>query len=76
MVHRCSAVLTPQRILGQISAVAAQQVEDEERFKKTQVTDQTNFDDQLDTLKVSSPYAIVFCFVFNPKPHLEAHSDE
>lgn len=54
MFHRCSAVLTPQRILGQISAVAAQQVEDEERFKKTQVTDQTNFDDQLDTLKVSS----------------------
>lgn len=75
MSHRCSAVLTPQRILGQISAVAAQQVEDEERFKKTQVTDQTNFDDQLDTLKVSSAYVIVF-FFFNPKAHLEAHSDE
>lgn len=74
MFHRCSAILTPQRILGQISAVAAQQAEDEERFKKTQVTDQTNFDDQLDTLKVSSAYVIVF--FFNPKPHLEAHSDE
>lgn len=62
MFHRCSAILTPQRILGQISAVAAQQAEDEERFKKTQVTDQTNFDDQLDTLKVSSAYVIVFFF--------------
>lgn len=75
MFHRCSAILTPQRILGQISAVAGQQVEDEERFKKTQVTDQTNFDDQLDTLKVSSAYVMVF-LKKNPKPHLEAHSDE
>lgn len=59
MFHRCSAILTPQRILGQISAVAAQQVDDEERFKKTQVADQTNFDDQLDTLKVSSAFVIL-----------------
>lgn len=43
----------PQRMLGQMEAVTAQQLEDEEKFKKIQAVDQTNFEDQLDTLNVS-----------------------
>lgn len=62
MLCRCSAILTPQRLLGQISAVAAQQVEDEERFKKTQVADQTNFDDHLGNLKVSCTFVIIVIY--------------
>lgn len=56
--------------------MAAQQVEDEERFKKTQVTDQTNFDDQLDTLKVSGARMIVFFFFLLFFLNLEARSNE
>lgn len=50
---RCSAIIMPQRMLGQMEAVTAQQLEDEEKFKKIQLVDQTNFEDQLDTLNVS-----------------------
>lgn len=52
----------PQRMLGQMEAVAAQQLEDEEKFKKIQVVDQTNFDDQLDTLNVSWTEQFLFFF--------------
>lgn len=62
----------PQRMLGQMEAVAAQQLEDEEKFRKIQVVDQTNFDDQLDTLNVS--WTKQFLFFLNSKHISKARS--
>lgn len=59
--NRCSAIIMPQRMLGQMEGVAAQQLEDEEKFKKIQLVDQTNFEDQLDTLNVSWTKQFLFC---------------
>lgn len=60
-LYRCSAIIMPQRMLGQMEGVAAQQLEDEEKFKKIQLVDQTNFEDQLDTLNVSGTKQFLFC---------------
>lgn len=52
-LYRCTAIKWPQRIISQMEAVAVQYVEDEERFQKTQLVDQNNFEDHLDSLQVS-----------------------
>lgn len=43
----------PHKIEKQMETVAAQQEEDEERFHKIQLVDQSNFQDRLDSLQVS-----------------------
>lgn len=52
-LYRWTAIKWPQRIISQMEAVAVQHVEDEERFQKTQLVDQNNFEDHLDSLQVS-----------------------
>lgn len=50
---RWTAIRWPQKIISQMEAAAAQHLEDEERFTKIQLADQNNFEDHLDSLKVS-----------------------
>lgn len=50
---RWAAIGWPQRIINQMEVTAVQHVEDEARFRKIQLVDQNNFDDQLDSLQVS-----------------------
>uniref|UniRef100_A0A8C9ZPR8 Dynein axonemal heavy chain 1 n=1 Tax=Sander lucioperca TaxID=283035 RepID=A0A8C9ZPR8_SANLU len=47
-----TAIRWPQKIIGQIEAVAVQNVEDEERFHKIQLVDQNNFEEHLDSLQM------------------------
>lgn len=47
---RWSTVGWPHKILQQIEQVEKQHVEDEDRFRKLQTTDQSNLNDRLDTL--------------------------
>ncbi|XP_051777061.1 dynein axonemal heavy chain 1 [Erpetoichthys calabaricus] len=47
-----TAISWPSKILGQIEAVEAQHKEDEERFYKIQIVDQSNFQEKLDTLQL------------------------
>lgn len=42
----------PHKILSQIENVRQQHQEDEERFRKIQLNDQTNFEERLDSLEV------------------------
>lgn len=48
-----------------MEAVAVQHVEDEEHFQKTQLVDQNNFEDHLDSLQVSWTNWVVFLFFYN-----------
>lgn len=50
---RWTAVAWPQRIISQVEATTVQHEEDEERFHKIQLSDQDNFGEHLDALKVS-----------------------
>ncbi|XP_028430624.1 dynein heavy chain 1, axonemal isoform X1 [Perca flavescens] len=47
-----TAIRWPQKIIGQIEALAVQSVEDEERFHKIQLVDQNNFEEHLDSLQM------------------------
>ncbi|XP_022600673.1 LOW QUALITY PROTEIN: dynein heavy chain 1, axonemal-like [Seriola dumerili] len=47
-----TAIGWPQRIINQMEAAAVQHVEDEERFRKIQLTDQNNFGEHLDALQM------------------------
>lgn len=44
----------PHKILSQIENVRQQHEEDEERFKKIQMVDESNFQERLDSLEVSA----------------------
>ncbi len=48
-----TAIGWPHKIEFQMEQTYAQLEEDEERFRKLQTSDQTNFEDRLDTLQVS-----------------------
>lgn len=43
----------PHKILSQIENVRIQHEEDEERFQKIQLVDQSNFQERLDSLEVT-----------------------
>ncbi|XP_068171919.1 dynein axonemal heavy chain 1 [Antennarius striatus] len=52
MKQKSIATEWPQRIINQMEALAAQHVEDEERFRKIHLVDQNNFQDHLDSLQM------------------------
>lgn len=51
-MRRWTAVAWPHKILSQIENVRLQHEEDEERFQKIQMVDQSNFQERLDSLEV------------------------
>ena len=57
---RWTAISWPHKIERQMEQTYAQLDEDEERFRKLQQSDQTNFEDRLDTLQVNSHTVLVW----------------
>lgn len=49
---RWTAIWWPQMVINQMEAVTIQHEQDEERFNKIQITDNRNFEEQLNTLQV------------------------
>lgn len=62
----------PHKILGQIENVQQQHEEDEERFLKIQMVDQSNFQERLESLEVrdSSLYSFKNCYYSREKKRL------
>lgn len=54
LCNRWSILAWPHKLERQVEATQAQYLEDEERFKKLQVLDQTSFADRIDSLTVIS----------------------
>lgn len=52
-LFRWTAITSPQKIISQLDAVAIEHEEDEKRFQKIQLADQSHFEDHLDSLQVS-----------------------
>ena len=59
-LFRWTAIISPQKIISELDDVAIEHEEDEKRFQKIQLADQSNFEDHLDALQVSGFFIIIF----------------
>lgn len=56
---RQTAIGWPRKIVTQIEAVVAQHVQDEERFHKIHLVNTSTFQDQIESLQVSSAVLVI-----------------
>ena len=69
LVTRWTAIGWPHKIERQMEQTSIQLDEDEERFRKLQMSDQANFEDKLDTLQVGVFASVLARGMGRGKPH-------